>query len=230
LVTALLGAYTENDVIVLHGCVITGTTPKAITAGAVFYNGQVYKVAAATGITASGTWIFAIKSDVNPYQVEFKGGSGVTTGFIANWDDVIRFNQTVTHAEVFVDTTVEDIDEMLDATVLCTAHIRGNILHLSGVLQILISDATALNAVVSPVTIVFDLADGYHNNNTNYIGSCAGSLRGGYSVSGYILPGDGVEVGDVAEGMLRFVLNFGGTTSNSDFIELGFSATYELKI
>lgn len=83
-ITGFLGGYTTGDLIVLHGCVISGSTTKAITAGAIFYNGQVYKVASASGITGASTWVFAIKNTVDPYQIEFKGGN-TGTG-IADWD------------------------------------------------------------------------------------------------------------------------------------------------
>lgn len=52
-------SYTTNDVIVLYGCVLTGSysgagNPYAVTAGAVYYNGEVYQVDAVSG-TISGT-------------------------------------------------------------------------------------------------------------------------------------------------------------------------------
>lgn len=51
--------YTTNDVLVLHGCVNSGVNSGAgltytVSAGAVYYNGEIYQVAAANG-TISGT-------------------------------------------------------------------------------------------------------------------------------------------------------------------------------
>lgn len=51
--------YTTNDVIILHGCVLTGSYSGAgnaysVTAGAVYYNGEIYQVDAVSG-TISGT-------------------------------------------------------------------------------------------------------------------------------------------------------------------------------
>lgn len=86
LIRGILGTYTTNDLIVLWGCVISGSGTKAITEGAIFYNGQVYKVASASGITAGPSYIFAIKSSVDPYEIEFKSGDASTTGFIALWN------------------------------------------------------------------------------------------------------------------------------------------------
>lgn len=86
LIRGILGTYTTNDLIVLYGCVISGSGTKAITEGAIFYNGQVYKVASASGITAGPSYIFAIKNSVNPFEIEFKSGDASTTGFIALWN------------------------------------------------------------------------------------------------------------------------------------------------
>lgn len=229
LVKCLLGTYTTNEVVILQGCVITGTTSKSITAGSLFYNGQVYKVAAASSITTGTTWIFALKTDVNPYQVEFKAGASGTG--IANWDStsISRFNYEASHGDIFADNTVST-DEC-NFTVLATAQVVGNMVHISGVLQALVTDDVALNALSTPLTVVFDLNPKFYlkTASNSFIGSVAGSLRGVYSVAGYILPGDGVNVPPVADQKLRFVINFGGTATNGDNIELGFSITYRLK-
>jgi hypothetical protein len=49
----LIGSYTTNDVIILHGCTITGSDPGArtLTAGAIYYNGIIYQVDAASFTT-----------------------------------------------------------------------------------------------------------------------------------------------------------------------------------
>lgn len=53
-VKGILGTYTANDVIVLYGCVLTGTDPGArtVTAGAIYYNGEIYLVDAG-GLTTT---------------------------------------------------------------------------------------------------------------------------------------------------------------------------------
>lgn len=104
LVKSLIGTYTTNDLIILHGCVITGTTTKAITAGAIYYNGEVYLVDAASGLTAGAdTWIFAIVTTYaagdpvtyddstthNQHQIDkIAFQVGVGGAGIANWDGV----------------------------------------------------------------------------------------------------------------------------------------------
>lgn len=62
IVKGLIGTYTTNDLIVLYGCVISGAGPYAITAGAIYYNGEVYLVDAASGLTPGGgqTLVFNI--------------------------------------------------------------------------------------------------------------------------------------------------------------------------
>lgn len=102
LVKSLLGSYTTDDLIILHGCVISGTTTKAITAGAIYYNGEVYLVDAATGLTAGAdTWVFDIvttyaagdpvtyddESTHNQHQIDKIAFQVGTTGSgIADWD------------------------------------------------------------------------------------------------------------------------------------------------
>ncbi len=103
LVKGLIGAYTDDDLIILHGCVITGTTTKAITAGAIYYNGEVYLVDAASGLTGGAGWIFAIVTTYaagdpvtyddatthNQHQIDkivFQIGDSGSDGYIADWD------------------------------------------------------------------------------------------------------------------------------------------------
>lgn len=59
IVKALIPTYVANDVVILHGLVLTGNYSGAgltysITAGAVYYNGEIYEVSAANG-TISGS-------------------------------------------------------------------------------------------------------------------------------------------------------------------------------
>jgi hypothetical protein len=46
--------YTTNDVVVIYGCVISGAGPYAVTAGAIYYNGEIYLVDANASVTVSG--------------------------------------------------------------------------------------------------------------------------------------------------------------------------------
>lgn len=55
----MLDGYTTNDVVIMHGCVNSGSTsgagnPFNVTAGAVYYNDEIYQVDAITGVF-SGT-------------------------------------------------------------------------------------------------------------------------------------------------------------------------------
>lgn len=59
LARGLVGNYSTGDVVILYGCTLTGSAsgngnPFAITAGAIFYNGEIYLVPAKSG-TISGT-------------------------------------------------------------------------------------------------------------------------------------------------------------------------------
>lgn len=110
LVKSLISTYTTNDVIILHGCVISGTTTKAITEGAIYYNGEVYLVDAASGLTAGAdTWIFAVvttyaagdpvtyddSTSHNQHRIDkiaFQVGDSGSDGYIADWDDAIVKN------------------------------------------------------------------------------------------------------------------------------------------
>ena len=53
IIKSLIGTYTTNDVIILYGCVFTGTDPGArtMTSGAIYYNGIVYNVPSASFTT-----------------------------------------------------------------------------------------------------------------------------------------------------------------------------------
>lgn len=56
LVKGMIGTYTTNDVIVLHGCVVSASIPgtSSITSGAVYYNGEIYEVDANPSIVTTG--------------------------------------------------------------------------------------------------------------------------------------------------------------------------------
>ena len=80
-----VSAYT-GKLVVLYGCVITGTNPGArtITAGAVFYNGQVYQVQASTFTTTGsqiGIWTLV---DLNAASIESKLTDGTDVHMLVN--------------------------------------------------------------------------------------------------------------------------------------------------
>lgn len=52
IVTGLIGSYTTGDVIILHGCVVVANIPgtSTVTAGAIYYNGEIYQVDANASI------------------------------------------------------------------------------------------------------------------------------------------------------------------------------------
>lgn len=81
MVRSLLSAYTTNDVIVLWGCVLTGTLvapgPAAITAGQVYYNGRIYDVDAVASLVLSGAQIpvWTIAESLQGGQTTFTDGN-----------------------------------------------------------------------------------------------------------------------------------------------------------
>ena len=61
LVLSEIGSYTANDIIILRGCevVVTGSTPgittATLSAGAIYYNGEIYEVDANGSLATTGT-------------------------------------------------------------------------------------------------------------------------------------------------------------------------------
>lgn len=103
LVKSVIGTYTTNDIIVLYGCAVTATIPgtSSVTAGAIFYNGRIYKVDAASISTPSNTlvWVIdttyitgdpALFSDGNSYDFheiqKFKLVNAVSGSGLANYN------------------------------------------------------------------------------------------------------------------------------------------------
>jgi hypothetical protein len=103
----LLGTYTANDVIIVEGCVFTGTDPGArtMTAGVIYYNGMFYQVPSASFTTTGSNiplWTLATAtSDLATFSDGFQtnveqvqtfvlvagpvGGAGIT-GYIADYN------------------------------------------------------------------------------------------------------------------------------------------------
>jgi hypothetical protein len=73
--------YTANDVIKIYGCDVSGSGPYAVTAGAIYYNGEVYLVDAASGLTPGG-------------------GQTVVWSIVATFDaiDPVTFSDLSTHS------------------------------------------------------------------------------------------------------------------------------------
>lgn len=63
IIKGLLGTYTTNDIIILHGCTVTANIPgtSSVTAGAIYYNGEIYEVDANASISSpSDTLVWSI--------------------------------------------------------------------------------------------------------------------------------------------------------------------------
>lgn len=77
IVKALIGTYTTNDIIILRGCEVTAVIPgtSSITAGAAYYNGNVYSVDANASISTSGgqTLVWVVDEDAD--QAQFSDGN-----------------------------------------------------------------------------------------------------------------------------------------------------------
>lgn len=83
LVAGYLRGYTTGQLVIMWGCVITGSVPgtSSITAGAAYYNGKLYKVPAASVITITGqVLVFKINASLQPdiiYLTAGGTGSGI---------------------------------------------------------------------------------------------------------------------------------------------------------
>lgn len=60
IIKALYGSYTTGDLVILHGCEVTANIPgtSTVTAGAIYYNGEVYRVDAASVSSPSNTLVW----------------------------------------------------------------------------------------------------------------------------------------------------------------------------
>jgi hypothetical protein len=73
IIKGMLGSYTTNDVIVLYGVAITITGSGSIatwTAGAIYYNGEVYQVSAGTLTKTSGIFLYSITDSITNEQFD----------------------------------------------------------------------------------------------------------------------------------------------------------------
>jgi hypothetical protein len=86
LVLSMIGTYTTNDLVILHGCEVTANIPgtSEITAGAIYYNGEIYIVDANNSISSpSNTLVFIVKSET-PNIIELVNGAPGSG--LANYD------------------------------------------------------------------------------------------------------------------------------------------------
>lgn len=86
-ITAYLGSYTTNDLIVLWGCNVSviGST-YTITDGAIFYNKQIYKVTGSSvTLTGSNSMVYKIDTSVQPNTI-YIANAAANSG-IANYGD-----------------------------------------------------------------------------------------------------------------------------------------------
>lgn len=89
IVTGLLGSYITNDLIVLYGCVVAvtsgsipGTGTATLTAGAIFYNGEIYQVDANLSL-----------STTNPQTLVWQVVTTYRSGDPILWSDGVTRNQ-----------------------------------------------------------------------------------------------------------------------------------------
>lgn len=83
IILGIIGSYTTNDIVIIEGCVVTitsgsipGTGTANLSAGSIYYNGEVYLVDAATGLSTTNpqtlVWSIATTYDATD------GGSGIS--------------------------------------------------------------------------------------------------------------------------------------------------------
>ena len=163
IVKGLIGSYTTNDVVILHGCVVTGTIPgtSAITAGSVFYNGEEYEVDANASISSGGgeTLVWQIITTYIASDVSLKWSDGtirdlhqidkmqlvgaVSGSGLANYNAATVKNANLSkhsfpsESEVFTNTfpvvSVGSDFSVIDSFV--AAEIHGSMITLCGVLR-----------------------------------------------------------------------------------------------
>lgn len=85
------GVYDPTKVYILYGCVVTGVTVGpgtcSMTAGAVFYAGEVYLVDSSSGSVASGSTVYSqlITTNPSPDPVTFSDGSAKNVHDVRKW-------------------------------------------------------------------------------------------------------------------------------------------------
>lgn len=125
IIKGLIGGYTTNDLIVLWGCVVSATIPgsSTITTGAIFYNGIIYKVPAATVVTILGeTLVFKINATTQPgtiYLTNGTAGSGIAN---YNQSSVKSFQTLPPYENVSgnIISSLKDYDNTTNLTMVST--------------------------------------------------------------------------------------------------------------
>lgn len=145
IITGLMGSYTTGNVIILWGCVFSGTDPGArtLTAGAIYYNGEIYQVPAASFTTTGSNiplWTIAttyIGTDPiywsdgvqrNTHQIDQfvlvsgpVGGSGIT-GYVCDYNSgVVKIIANLFNISINVATAIQVGD--ITATSINTGNI-----------------------------------------------------------------------------------------------------------
>lgn len=68
LLKGIIKGYTTNDVIIIEGCIVSGSGPYAVTAGSLYYNGEIYLVDANASITVPGGQTLVWTLDTSTYD------------------------------------------------------------------------------------------------------------------------------------------------------------------
>ena len=88
----LSGNYTTNDLVILYGCVVTANIPgtSSVTAGAIYYNGRIYKVDANASISSpANTLVWSIATTyISGDPATFSDGSS------SNFHKIEKFQLT----------------------------------------------------------------------------------------------------------------------------------------
>lgn len=134
---AMFQNYTIGDLIKLFGCVVTANIPgtSSITAGAIYYNGKVYLVNAASFSSPDGL-VFKINSTVNPNTIFLS--NGVSGSGISDYNDItvknyFVFQQGINNVYVNFSTPTSGLT-LVNPTM--TAIKNGSTVRASGYVQI----------------------------------------------------------------------------------------------
>jgi hypothetical protein len=244
IIKGLIGSYTTGDLIILRGCVVTANIPgtSSVTAGAIYYNGEVYQVDANASISSpSATLVWSVATTyISGDPATFSDGvshnfhaikkmqltnAGTGTGLADYNAATVKYLDSIGNADdVFVDSTsIASTNNYFTATAFLVAMKSGQYIDLAGVLSIAITDAAGLNGTTSAEDVIFDL-------NTKYqFSSDAGVYHGcgiGHRVGVYSLAAD-IQQGASATKFRVRITKGPGTSVNAHTIDVAFSARYK---
>lgn len=241
--------YTSGNVIILYGCVITGTNPGTIsnTTGAVYYNGEVYLVDAQT-FTTTGANISAWTIDSQPtspadpavffsnvpanihFSRKFKlvnspiGGSGITN-YICDYNSIVIKYLTEpwllnTNAATLSDGSVGGTPDTISSVSIQSKKVN-NIVFISG--QFTVTKNTAITSTRGvSITVVPTIPVKVDSVNTRCIGVTAFMTSTDSSLA------TGFCRQTVGQNYFRVVASvFGTGTAVGDVFNVGFNAQYE---